>query len=68
MIIRVIIWTLLFILAYRAVKYILRIMAGGETKNENPRPKHRSKININKEDIIEADFEEIKDSEQDKSK
>lgn len=55
-------------LAYRAVKYILRIMAGGETKSESPRPKRGSKFNINKEDIIEADFEEIKDSEQDKSK
>lgn len=68
MIIRVIIWTLLFILAYRAVKYILRIMAGGENKNESPKPKRGNKFNINKDDIIEADFEEIKDSEQDKSK
>jgi len=43
-------------------------MAGGETKSESPKPKRGSKFNINKEDIIEADFEEIKDSEQDKSK
>jgi len=67
-IISVIFWILLFMLAYRAVKYILRMMSGGENKNESPKPKRPSKFNINKDDIIEADFEEIKDSEQDKSK
>ena len=74
MFIRAIIWTLLFILAYRAVKYILRIMSGGENSNNTSnakqtfKSKENSKFSINKDDIIEADFEEIKDSEKDKSK
>lgn len=72
MLLRAIFWILLFILAYRAVKYILRLMSGGENEG-NPKAKetfkHKgSKFNIDKNDIIEADFEEIKDSEQDKSK
>lgn len=58
-------------LAYRAVKYILRMMSGGD-QNKNPKAKETfkskgSKYNIDKNDIIEADFEEIKDSEKDKS-
>lgn len=69
MLLRAIIWILLFILAYRAVKYILKIMSGGNEKNQpNINSKQKSgKININKDDIIEADFEEIKDNKKDNS-
>ena len=72
MFLRAIFWILLFILAYRAVKYILRLMSGSEGENE-PKAKEtfnsqNSKFNIDKKDIIEADFEEIKDDEKDKSK
>ena len=71
MFIRAIIWILLFILAYRAVKYILKIMSSDSSKENskvNNAFKNRGKVNINKDDIIEADFEEIKDNEKDNSK
>lgn len=68
MFIRGIIWILLFILAYRAVKYIIRIMSGSNEDNSKVnKGKNSGKININKDDIIEADFEEIKDSKKDNS-
>ena len=72
MFLRAILWILLFILAYRAVKYILRLMSGGENE-DSPKAKETfkskgGKFNIDKNDIIEADFEEIKDDEKDKSK
>lgn len=71
MFIRAIIWILLFILAYRAVKYILRIMSGSGSNQDskvNNRNKRSGNLNISKEDIIEADFEEIKDNKNDNSK
>ena len=56
-------------LAYRFVKFVLQLISGGNNnKKENIKPKRDSRFSINKDDIIEADFEEIKDSEQDKSK
>ena len=56
-------------LAYRFVKFVLQLISGSSNnKKENIKPKRDSRFSINKDDIIEADFEEIKDSEQDKSK
>ena len=66
--ISIFIWGILFFLAFRAIKYIIQLVGGGEKKEGTFKTQKDSKINIKKEDIIEADFEEIKEKDSDKSK
>jgi len=68
--IRFIIWALFFYIIFRLARTILRVFTspknqGNERSNVNEPQKKKTKINKN--DIIDAEFEEIKDKEKDSS-
>jgi hypothetical protein len=67
---RIVLWALLFYLVIRTAKNVMKLFSG----NNKSEPKkstfkvYRSKYNIKKEDVIDAEYEEIKNSEPDNSK
>lgn len=67
---RIILWGLLFYLVIKTAKNVIQLF----TANKTPESKkstfkaYRSKYNIKKEDVIDAEYEEIKNSENDNSK
>ena len=69
-ILSVIVWCLIFYLAFKAIKYFVQMLSGPkegeEVKSSFNRKKEKNKFSINREDIIEADFEEIKESDSEK--
>lgn len=67
-IIRIIIWLVLFYFIYKLAKNILKFfILDSSPKNVVNRPSKKDKIKIDKNDIIEANFEEIEPSDKDKS-
>lgn len=67
---RIILWGLLFYLVIRTAKNILNLITGGKY-GEKPRSTfkaYKSKYNIKKEDVIDAEYEDIKNSEADNFK
>ena len=70
MVLRFILFTLLFYLIYRILKSIFKMSFSSkkrETK-DNVFNKRKQKTTIDKKDIIEAEFEEIKEKEDSKAK
>ena len=70
MVLRFILFTLLFYLVYRILKSIFKMSFSSkkrETK-DNVFNKRKQKTTIDKKDIIEAEFEEIKEKEDSKAK
>lgn len=63
-IIRVFIWILVFLLIYKAIKFIGSLLFSGNNGSENHQVNYNksSRETIKKEDVIEADFEEIEDT------
>lgn len=69
-IIRIILWALLFYLILRTAKNIINIITSnkvGEKKSSTFKP-YKSKYNIRKEDVIDAEYEEINNNGKDNSK
>ncbi|MFZ6032990.1 MAG: hypothetical protein ACOYVE_06725 [Melioribacter sp.] len=67
-ILRVIIWILLVTIIYRLIKAVFRALKSDDSKpNKSPKSGKNSKYKINKEDVIEAKFEEIKPKENNNS-
>ncbi len=65
----IIVWCLIFYLAFKAIKYLVQLVGPpkeGKNKTVFSKRKDKSKFDIKKEDIIEADFEEIKESDSEK--
>ncbi len=64
---QILLYGFLFYLAFKAIKYVIQMVAGPkENKRGNStftKKNEKSKFDINREDIIEADFEEIKESD-----
>ncbi len=67
---RIILWGLLFYLVLKTARNVMKLFS----TNNKPEAKkstfkaYRSKYNIKKEDVIDAEYEEIKNSEPDNSK
>lgn len=67
---RILLWALLFYLVLKTAKNIMSIFASNknsEKKNNTFRP-YKSKYNIRKEDVIDAEYEEINNNGTDNSK
>lgn len=67
---RMILWGLLFYLVIKTAKNVMKIFTASkipESKKSTFKA-YRSKYNIKKEDVIDAEYEEIKSSENDNSK
>ena len=69
MIFRIIFYSLLFYFIYKIAKRFFAASKGSAEKKNvvHPQP-NQSKININKEDAIEAEFEEITEPEKEAKK
>ena len=70
MFIRFLLFLFLFYFIYLAVRYIFRVFKQYDSGRQNRDVKggSKSKLNINKNDIIDADFEELKDDNKEESK
>ena len=66
------VWVLLFYFLYKAIRFFFQYINSpmdSQGKNNNIKTKKADpKFQIKKEDIIDADFEEIKNPDNDKSK
>ncbi|MGD8781852.1 MAG: hypothetical protein PVH88_23180 [Ignavibacteria bacterium] len=64
----IIVWGLIFYLAFKAIRYLIQLIAAPAEDNKTTFNKRtdKSKFDIKSEDIIEADFEEIKESDSEK--
>ncbi|MGK9477594.1 hypothetical protein [Melioribacter sp. OK-6-Me] len=60
---RIIIWILIVSIIYRLIKTVYRVLTSDNAKENNSGGGKNSKYKINKEDVIEAKFEEIKPKE-----
>jgi hypothetical protein len=67
-VIGIIVWVLIFYLIYRLAVNIMKIFAENRKAEKVDENIKKSKYKIDKKDIIEADFEEIKPEDKDKSK
>ncbi len=67
-VIGIIVWVLIFYLIYRLAVNIMKIFAENRKAERVDEDNKKSKYKIDKKDIIEADFEEIKPEDKDKSK
>lgn len=67
-VIGIIVWVLIFYLIYRLAVNIMKIFAENRKAERVDEDTKKSKYKIDKKDIIEADFEEIKPEDKDKSK
>ncbi len=66
-IMRIIIWLFLFYIIYKGIKFIAAYISGS-LQSSAPREKvARDNSNIKKEDIIDADFEEIDPNKEENS-
>jgi len=67
---RIIFWSLVFYFALKAIKYIVRYfsIASKQNHERSVRENKNSKYKINKEDIIEAEFEDITTPKKENSK
>jgi hypothetical protein len=67
---RIILWSLIIYLVLRTVKNVAKVL--GWNKSNSPKretvKKSESKYRIKKEDVIEAEYEEITDSDSNKTK
>jgi hypothetical protein len=67
--IKLIIWVLLIYLVYSVMSNVMKIVRGYNAKTESKiKPSKTTKYNINKDDVIEAQFEEINPAASSKSK
>lgn len=67
--IRFILWSLIFYLVFRTIRNVINALS--PKKNTQPQNKMQSapsKYKIEKDDVIDADFEEIKNSDKSKDK
>ena len=67
---RIIIWGIIFFLIYKVAVSVMKIFTDNKRaeREKVEETEHKSKYNIDKKDIIEADFEDIKTGEKDNSK
>lgn len=68
---RLILWGLLFFLAWRTIKNIFNAISGNVVSSEKKREPVRQrngKYRIKQEDIVEADFTDITETKSEKSK
>lgn len=68
--IRIIIWALFFYIIFRLIRTLFRVFTTTSKKSKSPNnvnEPQKKKSTIDKKDIIEAEFEEIKDQEKDNS-
>ena len=67
---RILFWSLIFYIFLKAIKYVVRYFAiAGKKKYENSVSENKnSKYKIDKDDIIEAEFEDITTPEKEYSK
>ncbi|MEW6193661.1 MAG: hypothetical protein AB1521_00720 [Bacteroidota bacterium] len=68
---RLILWGLLFFLAWRTIKNIINAVSGVAVKSEKKKEHIRRRENqskIKQEDIVDADFVEIIENKSEKSK
>ena len=65
---RVILWAVLIYLVYNTVKNIMKYLSssGNKGTSTESKPKKKSKYQIDKEDVIDAHFEEIDQKKSDK--
>jgi hypothetical protein len=70
MFIRFILFLFLFYFIYLAVRYIIKVFKQYDSgkQQRDVKGESKSKLNINKDDIIDADFEELKDDNKEESK
>ena len=70
MFLRIIFWSLVFYIALKTIKYIVRYFTiASKQKHERTVSENKSsKYKIDKEDIIEAEFEDITTPEKEDSK
>ena len=68
--IRIILYSILIYLFYNTVKNVMRFLGSNKAKNTSGEIKKQknSKYKIEKEDVIEAHFEEIDPTKSDKTK
>ena len=66
---RFILFFILFFVIARAVRFLINAFAGKDKEERKPKVNKTpdKKFDINRDDIIEAEFEEIKESQEDKS-
>lgn len=67
---RIILWALLFYLVLKTAKNIIDIFASnkaGEKKTSSFKP-YKSKYNIRKEDVIDAEYEDLTNNGKDNAK
>jgi hypothetical protein len=67
---RIILWGLLFYLVIRMAKNFMSLLTSGKTveKKKSTFKPYRSKYNIRKEDVIDAEYEDITNVGTDNSK
>lgn len=67
---RIILWALLFYLVLKTAKNIMGILASNKTsdKKTSTFKPYKSKYNIRKEDVIDAEYEDLTNNGKDNSK
>ena len=70
MFIRFILFLFLFYFIYLAARYIVKVFKKYDSSKQEQKVKgeSKSKLNISKDDIIDADFEELKDDNKEEIK
>jgi len=71
MLFRIILYSLIFYLIYRVIKSLFNISVSPKKENKEKEQvfnKDKKKSTIDKKDVIDAEFEEIKDNENEKEK
>ncbi len=65
---RLIIWGLIFYIVSKVIRNVMQVLKNDDTRESVNPPKRNvnSKINIDKKDIIEAQFEELKSNNESK--
>lgn len=67
-VLRLIVWGLIFYIVFSIVKGVSKVLKAGNANDTLKQPKQdkKSKLNIDKKDIIEAEFEEVKTTKETK--
>lgn len=56
---RIIIWLIIFYIIYKGIKFLAAYLSGALQSSSSPEKVTKENTGIKKEDIIDADFEEI---------
>lgn len=67
---KIILWAIIIYLVYNTAKNVMKYLAPGSSKSDSVKVKQKkkAKYNIEREDIIDAHFEEINPEKSDKQK